>query len=275
MRVTLSVAAVVATALAVAQPALPAPFRSHAAMSAATTTMPSSVERKRRPKALLRNLKACGRALYSASAHQCLHDERKRALLSNVAYCTVDVYAFATVGVGIKMTYGGQTLFTRKTRAPRGHVLHLTVYYELPILLPSGKYVCTISTAGKSVKATITGGGSAGPVANSSVCSSSRAVGDLCASDESTVPIAPTTSLTCSGFFAGQKGHFGGIELLYNQNGVWTSLSKIEGSVSRPILPVSLVVPSVLGQPYTPGQYMCRFTVDGQLVSEKVFSVRA
>src|SRR5215218_1492511 len=108
MRVTLSVAAVVATALAVAQPALPAPFRSHAAMSAATTTMPSSVERKRRPKALLRNLKACGRALYSASAHQCLHDERKRALLSNVAYCTVDVYAFATVRVGIKMTYGGQ-----------------------------------------------------------------------------------------------------------------------------------------------------------------------
>jgi len=280
MGVVLSLAAAAVAALAPAQHAVPnaarpAAARPHAAVAATSTAMPASIERTRRPRALLRELRACGKVMYDAAGYRCLRDERARPLVSNGLYCTVTIYAFSAVKIRANMSYGGQTLFAPTRKIPGRTIFHYAVYYELPIVLPAGRYTCKFTVLRKSVKATISGGGAAGPVANSSVCSSTRAVGNLCTADESTVPIAPTTSLTCSGFFVGQKGHFGGIELLYNQNGVWTSLSKVEGTLSRPIIGAPLVVPSLLGQPYAPGQYACRFTLDGQTVTEKLFSVLA
>ena len=249
----------------------------HASVAAAKVGLPAaSTPAAPRPKALLRELRACGKALYNSSAYRCLRDERRSPLASNGLYCSVTIYAYASVRVRYNISYGGQALFAGSRKIPRRTIFHLAVYYELPIVLPAGRYACTFTAVGKSARAKISGGGQAGAVVEPAVCSPLHlsTVGN-CTADESAAPLAPTSSLTCSGYFVGRKGRFGAVELVYNNNGVWTSMSKREGSIGKPIIGAFLTAPSAVGQTYAPGQYACRFIVDGQTVVEKPFSVRA
>ncbi len=62
-------------------------------------------------------------------------------------------------------------------------------------------------------------------------------------------------------------------EMLYNDNGVWTRLDGGEVTVTRPIFPVYLTVPTLLGGAFVPGQYACRYSVDGKLLAVKLFTV--
>ncbi len=275
MGVLISFAAAAVAALALAQPALSAPAQARVAVTAASSAMPAA-ERRAKPRVLLRDVRACGSSLYNASRYQCARDERSHPLVSNTAYCTITIYAFTAATVHTSMSYGGQTLFAKTRRVRARTVFHLALSYELPVVLPAGRYACKFAAARKRASVSMTGAGDAGPVAYESVCSAGRTnASNLCSSDESALPLAPTSSLTCSGIFAGKKRHFAGVELLYNDNGTWTSLSKVEGQVSAPFVPGTLTVPSLLGQPFLPGQYMCRFTIDGQTSVEKPFSVRA
>jgi hypothetical protein len=275
--VSLAAAAVAALGLGHSGAATSAPTRVRASLAATSVPMPSSTARRRRPAALLRELKVCGKAAYNARAYRCVRDERSHPLVSTAVYCSVTIYAYAAVTVRGKMTYGGEVLFTHTGKVKARTIFHLALVYDLPVTLPGGRYGCTFSAAGKTVKASMSGGGAPGPVSASSVCTSSHTNPDFktCTSDESAQPLAPTTSLTCSGVFVGKKGRFGGIELLYNDNGVWTSLEHVEGTLKNPLVAGFLTVPGLLGQPFVPGQYSCRFTVDGQAVAEKLFSFRA
>jgi len=275
----LSLAAAAVAALPLGQHASgpAATARPHASVTAAKVGLPAAASpAARRPNALLRELRACGTAVYSAASHSCLRDQRRSPLVSNTLYCTVAIYAYASVRVRFNITYGGQTLFAGSRKIAERTIFQLAVYYELPIVLPAGRYTCTVTAVGKSVRAKINGGGQAGAVVEPAVCSPLHlsAVGN-CTADESAAALAPTSSLTCSGYFVGRKGRFGAVELLYNNDGVWTSMSKREGSIGKPIIGAFLTAPSALGQPYAPGQYACRFIVDGQTAVEKLFTVRA
>src|SRR5215211_3869746 len=189
----------------------------HASVAAAKVGLPAaSTPAAPRPK-----------ALYNSSAYRCLRDERRSPLASNGLYCSVTIYAYASVRVRYNISYGGQGLFAGSRKIPRRTIFHLAVYYELPIVLPAGRYACTFTAVGKSARAKISGGGQAGAVVEPAVCSPLHlsTVGN-CTADESAAPLAPTSSLTCSGYFVGRKGRFGAVELVYNNNGVWTSMSK-------------------------------------------------
>jgi hypothetical protein len=248
----------------------------HASVAAAKAGLSAvATPAARHPKALLRELRACGKALYNAPAYKCLRDERRSPLASNGLYCTVTIYAYASVRVRFSISYGGEAVFTGSRTIPKRTIFHLAVSYELPIVLPAGHYTCTFTAVGKSVRAKITGGGQAGAVVEPAVCSPLHlsTVGN-CTADESAAPLAPTSSLTCSGYFVGRKGRFGAVELVYNNNGVWTSMSRREGSIGKPIIGAFLTAPSAVGQTYAPGQYACRFSVDGQTFVEKPFTVR-
>jgi hypothetical protein len=108
-----------------------------------------------------------------------------------------------------------------------------------------------------------------------SVCATAHIRSDNtgCSTDESAAPLASAGPITCSAFFVGKKGHRAGIELLFNDNGTWTSVASGDVAVARSIYGVFATVPNLLGTPFIPGQYACRFSLDGQVLVEKPFSL--
>ena len=276
-------AAFAALALAPSAVAAVSPASSaHAARSGPAVTLRANsaaivptASHARAPRVLLRNLRMCTKRWYLASAYRCYRDERRQPFVSESAFCTITIYAFSAVTVRARMEFAGGTLYAATRRVARRTRLQLAFYVEYPITLPAGAYTCRFVVGNKRASATARSAGPSGPIVSTAVCTTaSLRAGDAgCSSDQSGGPFARASSLSCSGWLVAQHGKRAAIEMLYNDNGVWTSVSAGEGVVTRAILPVTLVVPSLLGGPFLPGQYVCRFSVNGQVLAEKGFGV--
>jgi hypothetical protein len=264
-------------ALALSGQALAAGPHPRLSFRASGTALPAAAAKKRTPQVLFRNLKGCGAEAYNSLGYQCARDERSRGIVSKGAICTVTVYAFSAVTVRMKMTYGGSTLFSKTSRYRARTRVSLAFGVTFPIVLPAGGYKCTFTAGKKKTSATIPSRGTTGSIVETAVCQTANARPNNagCASDESVVPQSPTSSLTCSGWFVKQQGHRGGIELLYNDAGTWTSVFAGDLAIPVSLYSVTATVPNMLGNPFAPGEYMCRYSVDGTPIAEKHFTVHA
>ena len=269
---TLLCTAVALAALALAPSALATPVLVNEVRTTPATALAPAAKT---PQVLLRDLRACSKGAYDPSAYRCMRDERSRPVVSPAALCTITVYAYSAVTVRATMRFAGGAQYSATRKVKKRTRFQFAFGIELPQNLPAGSYTCQFSAGKKRASATLRSGGPGGPVAYASVCATVLLRGDQtgCTTDQAATPLPGAMSLSCSAWIVGQQGKRVTGELLYNDNGVWTRLEGGELTLPRPIVPVWLTMPSLLGAPYLSGQYACRFSVDGQLIGEKLFTV--
>lgn len=263
-------AAVGLAAVALAPPATAAPTVVSAAHPA-----PLARAAARPPAVLLRDLRMCTKAAYNARAYRCSRDERRRPAVSTAALCTIEVRAFSAVTVRARMEFAGGTQYSITRKVPRRTRLQLAFGVEFPATMPAGAFTCRFTAGKQKASARMRSAGPAGPVVWTAACDSTllRPDGSGCGTDQSTAPLASTSSLGCSAWAVGQQGKAVTVELLFESGGVWTRVDGADLRPRRPISALSITVPSALGAPFAPGSYACRFSVEGRLLGEKLFTV--
>ncbi|MBD0330552.1 MAG: hypothetical protein ICV64_10685 [Thermoleophilia bacterium] len=239
----------------------------------AVAAAPSAALRKP-PRVVVRDLRACSKAAYHAPSFRCVRDERSRPFVSQATVCTLEVVAYAAVTLRARMEFAGGTQFTFTKRLARRTRTQIAFGIEFPATLPAGAYTCRFTVATARASATMRSVGPAGPVVWSAVCATTLLRRDgTCGLDQSAAPLFRPSSLSCSASLVGQQGRRVTVELLAEVDGVWTRVDGGDAALRRPIVPVYLSVPSPAASGFAAGRYACRYTVDGTVVGEKLFTV--
>lgn len=219
-------------------------------------------------------LRVCGNNIVPFPGSQCTSDQRSAPITGKELDCSVRVYA------GVKgalftatMTYEGEVQYGFHERLKRGWHRELMGVYMHATAMPGGRYTCKFSLGKKRTAVSFRSGGPTGSVVGPAVCLTSHTKQNACTSDESGTPFgsATTPSITCTGVFPRLKGHPVEIDFLrLNADGTTTTLQRETDTLPYPITEEYAFKAGVWA---TPGQYSCRYLVDGTIAADKHFTV--
>ena len=169
------------------------------------------------------------------------------------------------------VTYEGQVQYSFRERLRRGWHRELIGVYVHATQMPGGRYACNVSLGRTRATVSFRSGGAFAPVVGPAVCRTSHTRDDACTADESGTAIpAGTRSLTCTGVFARLKGARVEIDFVrFEGDGTETVLHRVTDTLPYPIVEEWVS----FAQGWTPGEYACRYLVNGTIAAERRFSV--
>lgn len=218
----------------------------------------------------LSDLRVCtGQAFDEANA-ECTEDERERPLRGEAFYCSVKVGGREGERFEGRLLYEGELLFTggRTVQAGSG-TLWVTVGTDGEPL-PSGRWACKLSVSSEELGARFQSEGPARQNLGLAACVTANTSPDEdCREDESGGPLGPTSSVTCTGTILGGKGELIRVDFLYQGDETGFFVQE-EGPGS-----VTTFSAELFGNEgnLPEGDYACRFSVAGEPVAEKPFSI--
>lgn len=225
---------------------------------------------------VFRNLRVCAYEAFSLAKKRCVRDQRATVLRSTRLVCSVDMVLSRRAKVTYAWRYKGQIVgVSHSTYRPgRRTILEKLDSGQPDGPVPGGGLRCTFAVGSTRVGATFTSGGPTGDIVNTSVCAGSHAIRyggrfPICRADESGTPIVSPTSVVCNATYPLDKGRTAKIEILTSAG---VSLTKpivftIAGPIGQGVYEVTNT------RMFDVGDFLCRFSLDDQVVAEKTFQV--
>jgi hypothetical protein len=145
--------------------------------------------------------------------------------------------------------------------------------------LPGGRWGCDFSFGSANTGARFRSGGPMGAVIGAAVCDARHSLVyahhriRVCKSDESARPILATKRILCSAVFVKQVGKMGRVQLLAGgADAARPDAANLPSPLSIWWTAFAPAAPAANGT-FVPGDYVCRFSVDGLPVVEKPFQI--
>jgi hypothetical protein len=224
-----------------------------------------------------RNLRVCGATAFSRAQHRCTTDQRASSITSNRISCSVDIVVRRTAVVRGRISYRGGLAHEIGPTVLKPGVYPAWVFENIKVdqPLPGGSWRCEFSVGSARTSLTFASGGPVGDIVNVAVCSRDGTVRHesskltLCRRDDSAALLPAGEPVFCSATFAGVTGKIALLEIL--RGGVRKSSTDF-------VVGSTIWLGTVLLRPYAtatlqPGEFVCRFSLDGQVVAERPFLV--
>jgi hypothetical protein len=219
----------------------------------------------------LSDLRVCAAEAYDEEEEECSEDQRERPLKASAVYCSAKVEDREGERVTGRFFFEGEPLPTYGDTLPSGSRTFSVDFYFGSGLVPGGNWACELSLGSQKMKASFQSAGPIGPVVNFAVCRTPDAQTEreqICRRDESGAPLEPTDSVNCSATVVGRKGKVMRVDLLHE--GRETGVSA-ETEIPNHVMPAWA---HFTGEQNLPeGDYLCRFSLAGEQVGEKRFSI--
>lgn len=229
-------------------------------------------------KAKLSELRVCTSTAFSRSQSRCTKDERMIALLTNRITCSVKVVIVGRATIRGHITYNRHVAYELKPIPLRDEKTHVWMNENIKINqpLPGGSWGCVFTLASARAAVSFTSGGPTGPIVDTAVCGPTNTATfgvsgfRFCLSDQSGAPLAATNPVYCSAVYPDDTGHSATIDITFQGRSLATPVNfSLDGTL---LLGYAYYqVPG--GQNLQPGDYSCRFSLDGTLVTEKPFQI--
>jgi hypothetical protein len=229
----------------------------------------------RRPS--LSDARICSGA-YRDNSGTCQADQRARLPLYPEVRCSVHVDAPRPTRFTAQLFFNGKlertdslVLSGRRTRAIAVAFRSLGDVGDYGV--PGGSYTCRFTLG--ATRASVTGV-SRGPTASvraPAACELNGQWSPICNLPQPVVFTSPHT-LSCSVVLVSQIGHLATTDLQRNDGGTWTTLYHAEDQLNLPIAEVWAYTSAPPGQFFASGDYRCNFSLDGQPIAARTFSVR-
>jgi uncharacterized RDD family membrane protein YckC len=218
----------------------------------------------------LDDLRVCtGQAFDEANA-ECTEDERERPLRGEAFYCSAKVGGREGERFEGRLLYDDELLFTGGRTVPAGSGTVWVTAGTDGELLPSGRWMCELSVASEEVSARFQSEGPTPQNLGLAACLTANTDPDgACREDESVGPLGPTGSVTCSATILGGKGEVMRVDFVYEGD---ETVVSVDDESPRSIELFSAEMFANVGN-LPEGEYACRFSVSGEPVAEKPFSI--
>jgi hypothetical protein len=139
--------------------------------------------------------------------------------------------------------------------------------------VPGGRYTCRFTLGAARVSVTGVSRGPTTSVRAPAACELNGQWSPICGLPQTWLFTSPHT-LSCSVVVVGQIGRLAATDLQRDDGGSWTTLYHAEDRLEVPIAEVWAYTSAPPGQFFATGNYRCNFSLDGQPVAAKTFSVR-
>jgi uncharacterized RDD family membrane protein YckC len=218
----------------------------------------------------LSDLRICTDEAFDEGDAECTEDESGRPLRGEAFYCSAKVGGREGERFEGRLLYDDELLFTGGQTVPAGSgTVWVTVGTDGE-LLPSGRWTCELSVASDEVSARFQSEGPTPQNLGLAACLTANTDPDgSCREDESGGPLGPTGSVTCSATILGGKGEVMRVDFLYE--GEETVIS-VEEESPRSVEVFTAELFANDGN-LPEGDYACRFSVAGEPLAEKPFSI--
>lgn len=211
------------------------------------------------------------------NAGLCLRDQRARLPLYPEVRCSVHVDAPRPTRFTAQLFFNGKlertdslVLSGRRTRA-------IAVAFRSlggdDYGIPGGRYTCRFTLGAAQASVTGVSRGPTTSVRAAAACELNGQSPPICDLPQTSLFTSPHT-LSCSVVVVGQIGRLATTDLQRNDGGTWTTLYHAEDRLDVPIAEVWAYTSAPPGQFFATGDYRCNFSLDGQPVAERTFSVR-
>jgi hypothetical protein len=226
------------------------------------------------------HLRVCAYPAFSLAEKRCTRDQRTRTLVSSKFACSVDLRADRPQRLQARMTYEGTPVYGYTTRVLARDSWSLWISENVGSTpLPGGRWRCDYSFGSARAGVAFRSGGPRGEVIGASVCDAKDSLFyahhkiRVCKADESPRPIRATRLILCSAVFVKVEGKTGEVQLLAGgTDAAKPDIEKIPAPLSISWTPFAPAAPAADGT-FPAGDYVCRFSVDGAAVVEKLFRV--
>ncbi len=225
-------------------------------------------------------VRVCAYEAFSLRQQRCTRDQRTQLLVSSRFGCSVifDVRQRATFRE--QMVYEGQKVTGLMRTLPPGsygYWMAASTYSTLPN--PGGRWRCLFSLGAVRTSVSFRSGGPTGAIVDTAICRFYAALVRRdgfpdCQTDESLMPIPPTKGVICQALYPLDAGKTAEIDVhTTNEPGFGRSHSLIVRGPLWKAYAVLRASDAGPGSSLPPGDYVCRFKLDGALVGEKAFQI--
>ena len=221
----------------------------------------------------LSDLRVCADEAFDEDEEECTVDQRGQPLGSRSAYCSAKVRGREGERFTGRLLYEGEVFFTGGRSLPEGEGT-VWVNVDLGEPLPGGEWACELSVGSEEVSTRFQGAGPIPQIVGVAACLTANTVPSgstrVCGEDESSEPLGPTDSVTCSTTVFGAAGEVMRVDFVHLRRERGLS---VRGEIPAPAAHFSADLtqsPSLVA-----GDYACIFFLAGEQVGEKVFSIRS
>lgn len=224
------------------------------------------------------NIRVCTDEGFDKAHNECATDQRGRKLVSSKFICSVRFLPIRADTLQARIVYAGSVVASYTARITDKRIQFFSIADDLgTTALPSGGWRCEFSYGAMKAAATFLSGGPSGRIIGAAVCVGSdviRRIGAAtCRLDGSALGLRAPAEIACSGVFVRAVGKQAEIHLL--------SSGDESDRVSAVKIRDAIAVASVRFRPqhgrktFASGTYRCRFSLKGEAVIQKPFTVTA
>jgi hypothetical protein len=232
------------------------------------------------PPARFSSLRVCAYPAFSLAQKRCTRDQRKATLVSGKFACSVNVRVNRPNRMQAQLTLDGDVVYRFTTRVLAKGSSGWWISENLASTpLPGGRWGCDFSFGSSHAGVRFRSGGPTGKVIGAAVCDPKNSIVyahhriRVCRSDESTRPISAMKRILCTAVFVQQTGKKGAVQLLADgKDAARPDVERIPAPLSIAWTPFTPSAPAADGT-FPPGDYACRFSVNGVAVVEKPFRI--
>lgn len=222
----------------------------------------------------LTDFRVCGAEAFDAAEAECSEDESASPLRSGRFYCS------ARLGDGHegerfhgRFRYAGKP-FPESGRSIPEHADNAWItIYTGGRELPAGRWSCEIDVGEATASKAFTSGGPSARVLDLASCAteatSQAGPAKVCTPGGAATAIPATGSVTCSATFVGAQGKVGRLDLLYHGKPTQVSFTR---KLPLPVTAFGVQITQPSGN-LRPGPYTCVFTLDGEPVARRAFTI--
>jgi hypothetical protein len=219
--------------------------------------------------------RVCPYEQFSRRLYQCTRDSRATPLTTNKFTCSTVVDTDQPVDVRFRVSYDGGPVTGWRPLHIRSGATPLWFAYSVGtnLPLPAGSWTCTFIAGAAKLTIPFHTHGQTGDVVDLAICAGQDTIGPVrngvCRKDESTAGLPATSTVLCSVYVTHHVGSIPTIEIL---DGAGATLFTYSGN------PIASTLWAVWtwytpGAGFTPGQYACRVSVDGQVAVTRSFAI--
>jgi hypothetical protein len=220
-------------------------------------------------------VRVCAYEAFNKTTRTCVRDQRAMVLVSTKFGCSAVLTTRTPARLHARMTYRGVTAyeFTSRVLSPGRHGWWIS--YNLgTVPLPGGDWGCEFSSGSTTARVRFRSGGPTGKIIGAAACAGNDTISfgsnrtlHACRTGHSGGSIPVTDVIVCSGVLPKAASKELKIQLL---SGGLDAAGPYVNTVSGPLWIVWGIFRAPSGrQAFAPGDYVCRFSIDGLTVAEK------
>jgi hypothetical protein len=223
-----------------------------------------------------RNVRVCAYENFSRRLDACTRDQRGESIASSRIVCSATVRTTSVAApVRARWTYDGLPAAAFNQVNSDGDRIWIDWNLGAGFPLPGGRYQCRFTSGKATATAVVTSSGPTGPIVDATICDerNTRRYGSdrsfyVCLRDQDAGTIALGSSIVCNAVYPSVVGHKRKIEVLDDAGS--SLVTTVDARVEGPLIQAQ----RRYGPINKPGRDRCRFSLDGNVVTEKTIVVQ-